>query len=126
MASEHASGVVFASVCFWTAVLYARWSPNPRIAFGSYAVTVLGASHTVMRASLTEFLCIGYCLGRCDYAASALAYYVSAYVLSIPYQFNLGLALLTLLGASLLVPFAAWLGLRGFLRLPPRQLLQSI
>ncbi len=89
---------------------------------------VLGASRRqVVLASLAEFLCIGVLAASvATVAASALAYYVSAYVLSIPYQFNLGLAITTLIGASLLVPLAAWLGLRGFLQKPPRQLLQSV
>lgn len=89
---------------------------------------VLGASRRqVTLASLVEFLCIGgLAASVATMAASALAYYVSAHVLNIPYQFNIGLALLTLFGASVLVPFAAWLGLRGLLNQPPRQLLQSI
>lgn len=89
---------------------------------------VLGASsRQVVLASLAEFLCIGLLSAMvATLAASALAYYVSVHLLSIPYQFNLYLALLALLGATLLVPFAAWLGMRGFLNEPPRQLLQSI
>ncbi|CAG0962436.1 hypothetical protein MTYP_00805 [Methylophilaceae bacterium] len=89
---------------------------------------VLGASNRqVVLAGLAEFACIGVLSALvATFAASALAYYMSAYILNIPYQFNLPLAILALLGASLLVPFAAWLGMRGFLNQPPRQLLQSV
>lgn len=88
---------------------------------------VLGASNRqVVSAGLAEFACIGLLSAVvATSAASVLAYYVSAYILNIPYQFNLPLATMALIGASLLVPFAAWLGMRGFLNQPPRQLLQS-
>lgn len=89
---------------------------------------VLGASNKqVVLAGLAEFLCIGLLSAIvATLATSALAYYISVHLLSIPYQFNLRLVLLALLGASLVVPFAAWFGMRGFLNEPPRQLLQSI
>ncbi len=88
---------------------------------------VLGASNRqVTLAGLAEFACIGMLSAVvATLAASALAYYVSAYILNIPYQFNLLLAVVALIGASLLVPFAAWVGMRSFLNQPPRQLLQS-
>lgn len=89
---------------------------------------VLGASRRqVTHAVLAEFFCIGLLAAIvATVAASALAYYVSVHVLDIAYRFNLPLALLALSGASVLVPAAAWLGVRGFLNQPPRQLLQSI
>jgi putative ABC transport system permease protein len=89
---------------------------------------VLGAKrHQVVAAVLTEFFCIGLLSAIvATVAASALAYYISAHVLNIPYHFNYTLALLALLSASLLVPVAAWFGIRGFLNQTPRQLLQSI
>ncbi len=89
---------------------------------------VLGAKRRqVVAAVLTEFFCIGLLAAIvATVAASALAYYISVRVLNIPYQFNYSLALLALLGASLLVPLAAWFGVRGFLNQTPRQLLQSI
>ncbi|MDZ4097995.1 MAG: FtsX-like permease family protein [Methylophilaceae bacterium] len=89
---------------------------------------VLGASNRqVTMAGLAEFVCIGLLSAVvATFAASALAYYVSAYILNIPYQFNLELAILALVSTSILVPFAAWFGMRRFLRLPPRELLQSI
>lgn len=89
---------------------------------------VLGASNRqVVLAGLAEFACIGFLAAViATLAASALAYYVSTYILNIAYQFNLLLALVAMLCASVLVPFAAWIGMRGFLQQPPRQLLQSI
>jgi putative ABC transport system permease protein len=89
---------------------------------------VLGASRRqVVLASLTEFACIGVLAALvATLAASALAWYVSAFILNIPYQFNLPLAILALIIAFLLVPCAAWLGMRNFLDQPPRQLLHSM
>jgi len=89
---------------------------------------VLGASRRqVVLAGLTEFACIGVLAALvATSAASALAWYVSAFILNIPYQFNLLLAVLALISASLLVPFAAWLGMRSFLDQPPRRLLHSM
>lgn len=88
---------------------------------------VLGASRRqVTHAVLAEFFCIGLLAAIvATVAASALAYYFSVHVLDIAYRFNLPLALLALSGASLLVPAAAWLGLRGFLNQSPRQILQN-
>lgn len=89
---------------------------------------VLGASrHQVTQAVLAEFFCIGLLAAVvATIAASALAYYVSVHVLDIAYQFNLSLSLLALSSSAVLVPTAAWLGVRDFLGQPPRQLLQSI
>jgi putative ABC transport system permease protein len=89
---------------------------------------VLGASRRQVLASmLTEFAAIGGLAAIiATLVASGLAYYVSANLLDIPYQFNPRLALLSFIGAAVLVPLAAWLGLRGFLNRPPRTLLHSI
>ncbi len=89
---------------------------------------VLGASRRqVIAASLAEFACIGLLAGLvATLAASALAWYVSTSILNIPYRFNLLLALMALVSASLLVPFAAWVGMRGYINQPPRKLLQSV
>ena len=89
---------------------------------------VLGASRRqVTHAVLAEFFCIGLLAATvATVSASALAWYVSVQVLDITYRFNLPLALLALTGAAVLVPISAWLGVRGFLNQPPRQLLQSI
>jgi putative ABC transport system permease protein len=89
---------------------------------------VLGASRRQVLASmLTEFAAIGGLAAIiATLVASGLAYYVSAYLLDIPYRFNPQLALWALIGAAVIVPFAAWLGLRGFLNRPPRTLLHSV
>ena len=89
---------------------------------------VLGAARKqVILAVLSEFFCIGLLSALvATIGASTLAYYISVKLLDIPYTFNLALALLSLFSASLLVPAAAWLGIRNSLGRPPRQLLQSI
>ena len=89
---------------------------------------VLGASRRQVLASLlTEFAAIGGLAAIiATLVASGLAYYVSANLLDIPYQFNPRLALFAFIGAAVIVPLAAWLGLRGFLNRPPRTLLHSI
>lgn len=89
---------------------------------------VLGASRRqVSLALLAEFLCIGMLAALVAIiAANALAWYVSAQLLNIPYQFNVLLGGSALLISILSIPLAAWFGVRGFLNLPPRQLLQSI
>jgi putative ABC transport system permease protein len=58
--------------------------------------------------------------------ASGLSYYLSRYVLDITYQFNLPLALSVLVIALVFIPLAAWLVIRGYLNVAPKQLLNSI
>ncbi len=89
---------------------------------------VFGASRRqVGIAYLAEFACIGLIAAFVAViAANCLAYYMSVKILNIPFQFNLALAISTMLIAAIVIPLAAWLGLRGFLNVPPRQLLNSI
>lgn len=89
---------------------------------------VFGASRRqVSIAYFTEFALIGLIAALvATIAANLLAYYISAKVLDIPFQLNLPLAVSVMLIATTAIPFAAWLGLRGFLNIPPRQLLNSI
>ena len=89
---------------------------------------VFGASRLqVSVAYIAEFACIGFISALiASVAANFLAYYISVRVLSIPFQFNLSVLLLGTLIATVLIPAAAWLGLRSFLNIPPRQLLNSI
>jgi putative ABC transport system permease protein len=89
---------------------------------------VFGASRRqVSIAYITEFACIGLVAAFVAVVvANLLAYYISVNILNIPFQFNLTLAISTMLLAAILIPVAAWLGLRGFLNIPPRQLLNSI
>jgi len=111
------------------AVLYAALvaTREERIAEATL-MRVFGASRRqVSMAYFTEFFCIGLIAAvLATVAANALAYYVSTQVLEIPFQFNLPLALFTLGLSTAAIPLAAWLGLRGFLNVPPRQLLNSI
>ena len=94
----------------------------------SAMLRVLGASRRqAALAMLTEFACIGAVAAMVAIiVASSLAYYLSRFVLDIPYQFNVSLALSALLAALILVPLAAWWAIRGYLNVPPKQLLNSI
>ena len=94
----------------------------------SAMLRVLGASRRqAALAMLTEFACIGAVAATVAIiVASSLAYYLSHFVLDIPYQFNVSLALSALLAALILVPLAAWWVIRGYLNVPPKQLLNSI
>lgn len=89
---------------------------------------VLGASRRQVTLSLlAEFLCIGLLAALvATVTANVLAWYVSSQLLNIPYQFNFLLGASALLISITTIPLAAWFGVRGFLNLPPRQLLQSI
>ncbi len=111
------------------AVLYAALvaTRDERVAEATL-MRVFGASRRqVSVAYFTEFFCIGLIAALlATLAANALAYYVSTYVLEIPFQFNLTLAFFTLVLATAAIPLAAWFGLRSFLNVPPRQLLNSI
>jgi putative ABC transport system permease protein len=94
----------------------------------SAMLRVLGASRRqVTLAMLTEFACIGAVAATVAIiVASSLAYYLSHFVLDIPYAFNVSLALTALLAALVLVPLAAWWAIRSYLNVPPKQLLNSI
>jgi putative ABC transport system permease protein len=89
---------------------------------------VFGASKKqVSIAYIAEFACIGIIAALvASFAANLLAYYVSVHILDIPFQFNIGLASIILMISMLVIPLFAWFGLRGFLNVPPRQLLNSI
>lgn len=89
---------------------------------------VFGASRRqVSIAYFTEFVLIGFAAALvATVAANVLAYYLSVKVLEIAFQFNFALAATAMLMATTAIPLAAWLGLRGFLNVPPRQLLNSI
>ena len=94
----------------------------------SAMLRVLGASRSqAALALLTEFACIGAVAATVAVIiASSLAYYLSRFVLDIPYQFNGMLAAQSLILALILVPLAAWLVIRSYLNVPPKQLLNSI
>lgn len=111
------------------AVLYAALvaTRDERVAEATL-MRVFGASRRqVSLAFFTEFFCIGLIAGLlATLTANALAYYISTQVLEIPFQFNLPMALLAIVLTMVAIPSAAWFGLRGFLNIPPRQLLNSI
>jgi putative ABC transport system permease protein len=78
-------------------------------------------------AYITEFACIGIISAIvAAIAANTLAYYISVNVLDIPFQINVKLVLIATLSSGFIIPLAAWLGLRGFLNVPARRLLNSI
>jgi putative ABC transport system permease protein len=121
---------VFAfSLIAGVAVLYAALvaTREERIAEATL-MRVFGASRRqVAIAYVAEFACIGFIAAFVAViAANLLAYYLSVTILNIPFQFNITLAISTMLVATALIPLAAWLGLRGFLNIPARQLLNSI
>lgn len=111
------------------AVLYAALVATraERVAEGTL-MRVFGASRRqVSIAYFTEFVLIAFAATLvATVAANVLAYYISVKVLDIPFQFNPGLAATAMLVATTAIPLAAWIGLRGFLNIPPRQLLNSI
>jgi len=111
------------------AVLYAALvaTREERIAEATL-MRVFGASRRqVTIAYIAEFACIGLIAALvATIASNLLAYYLSVNVLNIPFQFNVTLVLIVMLVSATVVPLAAWLGLRGFLKIPPRQLLNSI
>jgi putative ABC transport system permease protein len=94
----------------------------------STLLRVLGASRKqVTIAMLAEFVSIAAVASVVAVlVASALSYYLSHFVLDIPYQFNLSLALGVLAIALVLIPLAAWLVIRGYLNVAPKQLLNSM
>lgn len=78
-------------------------------------------------AYLTEFVVIGFIAALVAVlVANGLAYYLSEYILNIPFQFNVIAILVSLVLASVFIPLAAWFGLRRYLNIAPRQILQSI
>lgn len=127
---SHALEYVFAfSLLTGLAVLYAALvaTREERVQEATL-LRVLGASRRqVVSSLLVEFSIIGVLAATvATLGAAAIAYYLSLEVFHIPYIFNVQGALLVILLSSLLVPLAAWLVMRKFLNLPPRQLLQSI
>ncbi len=117
------------SLIVGVAVLYAALvaTREERVAEATL-MRVFGASRWQVSVTyVAEFACIGVVAALvASVTANMLAYYISDNVLNIPFQFNLTLAVLFMVFSATVIPFAAWLGLRRFLNMPPRQLLQSI
>jgi putative ABC transport system permease protein len=94
----------------------------------STLLRVLGASRSqAAQIMIIEFTCIAF-VAACVavLVANSLAYYLSLFVMQIPFQFNWQLSLSVFLAALALIPLAAWLVIRGYLRVAPKQLLNSI
>ncbi|OAJ71215.1 hypothetical protein A7976_07220 [Methylobacillus sp. MM3] len=111
------------------AVLYAALSATQDERIREVAVLrVFGASRRQVRATvLVEFAGIGLLAGLvATIGASLLAWVISDRLLQIPYAFNPWLAMLTIGAGLLLVPAAAWLGVRRIVHVSPRQVLQSV
>ncbi len=111
------------------AVLYAALiaTRDERVAEATL-LRVFGASRRQVSITyFAEFACIGLVSALiATIAANLLAFYISTQMLNVPFQFNAVLALGITLIAAFIIPLAAWLGLRGFLNVPARQLLNSI
>ena len=94
----------------------------------SALLRILGASRQqVTLALLAEFASIGMVAALVSIImAIALSFYLSIFVLDITYQLNVGLAIGVFALTFLLIPLAAWSVIRGYLNVPPKQLLNSI
>ena len=111
------------------AVLYAALSATQDERIREVAVLrVFGASRRQVRATvLIEFAGIGLLAGLvATIGASLLAWVISDRLLHIPYTFNPWLAMLTIGAGLLMVPAAAWLGVRQIMYVSPRRVLQSV
>lgn len=89
---------------------------------------VLGARRSQMLfAMLTEFALVALLAGLvAAYGAGAVAWGISRQVLHLPYHFDVALLAWGIGLAVIVIPLAAWWGLRDTMNLPPRQILNSI
>jgi len=94
----------------------------------STLLRVLGASRRqVSVAMLAEFFAIALCaVVVAVLLANGVAWYVSIWLLEIPYHFNMTMSAIAIVSALILIPAAAWLALRSYLNHSPKQLLNSI
>ena len=94
----------------------------------SALLRVLGASRAqTTQAFLIEFVCIGAVAALVAViVASGLSFYLSRFILDIPYQFNGQLAFIAFSAALIFITLAAWLAIKSYLNVPPKQLLNSI
>lgn len=88
---------------------------------------VFGASRRQVAISvLAEFVWIGLLAGLlAAIASSLLAAQISDRLLHLPYAFNPEIVLIALVCGGVMVPLAAWMGLRRVVSTPPRTTLQS-
>ena len=84
-------------------------------------------SRQVRATVLVEFAGIGMLAGLvAAIGASLLAWIISDRLLHIPYAFNPWLAMMSVGAGLVMVPAAAWLGVRRIVHVSPRQVLQSV
>jgi putative ABC transport system permease protein len=125
----HAIEYVFGfSLLAGLAVLYsALAATRDERVYEATLLRVLGASRRqVVLAMLVEFTLIATLSAViATVTANAIAVYLCKQVLSIEYTFNWQVSLLVLLAAMFLIPFAAWIGTRKLLNIPPRNILYS-
>lgn len=121
--------VYFFSLMAGVAVIYAALvaTQEARV-MEATLMRVFGSSRCeVAIAYITEFVVIGFVAAFVAVlVANMVAFYLSQQIFNIPFQFNWLVAGVSLLFASLFIPIAAWIGLRRYLDMTPRQLLQSI
>ncbi len=89
---------------------------------------VLGAQRRQMvLAMVTEFFLVALLAGLvAACGAAAVAWGVSRHVLNLPYTFDVMLLAWGIGLAVVVIPVAAWWGLRDTMNLPPRQILHSV
>ncbi len=94
----------------------------------SALLRVLGASRQqVTIALLAEFISIAAVAALVAIVmAIGLSFYLSVFVLDIPYQFNVKLAAAVFMLTLIFIPLAAWSVVRSYLNVPPKQVLNSI
>lgn len=94
----------------------------------STLLRVLGASRQqVSWAMMAEFLCIALVAVLVAVVlANSMAFYISRFMLDIPYQLNLSIAFIAIGCALVFIPLSAWWVVRQYLNQPPKQLLNSI
>ncbi len=110
-------------------VLYASLAATQDVRRAEYTLLrVLGAQRRqVALAVLAEFALVALLSGLvAAFGASVLGWAVSRYALHIPYTFDARLLAWGVGTALCIIPLAAWLGLRGTMSLPPRQILNNV
>jgi putative ABC transport system permease protein len=89
---------------------------------------VLGARRRQMiLAMVTEFLLVALLAGLVAACGAAIvAWGISRQVLNLPYTFDVMLLVWGIGLAIIVIPAAAWWGLRDTMNLPPRQILNNV
>ena len=108
-------------------LLAAVHSSREQRRFESAMLRALGASRaTVAQGIWAEFAALGALSGLIGAAgASAGAWYLTRYVLHLPYVFDPLAGFAALFGGTLLVAMSGWLATRSVLRQPPLTVLRE-